>query len=135
MTSNDPKQVVLRFNKEVLQNGNEEVFKEIMHPDFINRTPATVSNKADGVWQNISKVLRPAFPDLQVIIYDQVCEGDKVTTRKAILATHLGEIMGVKATERKVKIDVIDIVRVKDGKYIEHWGINNLYKVVEELKK
>jgi predicted ester cyclase len=79
--------------------------------------------------------LRPAFPDLKVVIYDQIAEGDKVTTRKAILGTHLGTIMGVAPTERKVKIDVIDIVRVKDGKYLEHWGINNLYKVVEELKK
>jgi predicted ester cyclase len=131
----DPKQVVLRFNKEVLENGNEEVFRQIMHEDFVNRTPATVSNKADGVWQNISQVLRPAFPDLKVVIYDQIAEGDKVTTRKAILGTHLGAIMGVAPTERKVKIDVIDIVRVKDGKYLEHWGINNLYKVVEELKK
>jgi predicted ester cyclase len=131
----DPKQVVLRFNKEVLENGNEEVFRQIMHEDFVNRTPTTVSNKADGVWQNISQVLRPAFPDLKVVIYDQIAEGDKVTTRKAILGTHLGTIMGVAPTERKVKIDVIDIVRVKDGKYLEHWGINNLYRVVEELKR
>jgi len=30
---------------------------------------------------------------------------------------------------------VIDIVRLKNGKYIEHWGINTLQTVLSELKK
>jgi len=30
---------------------------------------------------------------------------------------------------------VIDIVRLQDGKYIEHWGLNTLQNVIAELQK
>jgi predicted ester cyclase len=128
------KQVVLRFNKEVLEQGSAETLREIMHEDFINRSAPEAANKKEDVFNNITKVLHVAFPDLKVEIYDQVAEGDKVTTRKAILATHLGEIQGISPTNKKVRIEVIDIVRVRDGKYYEHWGVNTLPAVIAELK-
>ena len=43
--------------------------------------------------------------------------------------------MGIAPTGKQIKIDVIDIVRLKDGKYMEHWGINTLQTVIAELKK
>ena len=128
------KKVVLRFNKEILEEGKAETFKEIMHDNFVNRSAPPHANKREDVFNNITNVLHKAFPDMKVEIHDQIAEGDKVTTRKAIFATHTGELMGVPATNRKVKIDVIDIVTVRDGKYFEHWGINTLQNVVAELK-
>jgi predicted ester cyclase len=43
--------------------------------------------------------------------------------------------MGVPATGKEVAISVIDIVRVKDGKYAEHWGLNTLSNVLAALAK
>lgn len=130
------KQVVIRFNKEVLETFNEASFKELMHPDFVNRTPApNMSPTAEGVAQNLKQVLQPAFPDLKVEIYEQIAEGDKVTTRKAIVGTHLGSLMGIAPTGKNIRIDVIDIVHIKDGQYYEHWGINNLASVVASLRE
>jgi predicted ester cyclase len=128
------KKVVLRFNKEILEEGNFETFKQIMHDDFINRSAPEHANKKEDVFNNITKVLHKAFPDMRVEIYDQIAEDDRVTTRKAIFATHAGELMGIPPTNKKVKIDVIDIVTVRDGKYFEHWGINTLHNVAAELK-
>jgi len=42
--------------------------------------------------------------------------------------------MGIGATGRAVSIDVIDIVRVVDGRCIEHWSINTLQSVLTQLK-
>jgi predicted ester cyclase len=128
------KQVVIRFNKEILEQGSLETLKQIMHDEFINRSAPETANKKEDVFNNITKVLHKAFPDMKVEIYDQIAEDDKVTTRKAILATHLGEIQGIPATGKKVRIEVIDIVRVRDGKYYEHWGVNTLASVIADLK-
>jgi predicted ester cyclase len=132
--SEENKAVVRRFNKEVIEQCNFEAFNAIMHKDFINRTAPPGSNGAEGMWHTFNTILKPAFPDLSVEIYDQVAEGDKVTTRKSIIGTHQGELMGISPTNRKVKIDVIDIVRLHDGKFVEHWGINTLQTVIAELK-
>lgn len=42
--------------------------------------------------------------------------------------------MGIPATGRNVVIDVIDLVRLRDGKYVEHWGINSLPSVLASLR-
>jgi predicted SnoaL-like aldol condensation-catalyzing enzyme len=33
-----------------------------------------------------------------------------------------------------VAIDVIDIVRLKEGRYVEHWGVNTLPSVLAQLR-
>jgi len=129
------KEIVRRFNKEVIEQGNLDAFTQLMDDDFINRTAPNTANGADGMWNTFSNILRPAFPDLTVEIYEQIAEGDKVVTRKAITGTHKGILFDISPTGKKIKIDVIDIVRIKDGKYMEHWGINTLQTVLSELKK
>ena len=42
---------------------------------------------------------------------------------------------GVEATGRPIHIDVIDIVRVEEGRYAEHWGVNTLSTVIANLKR
>ena len=128
------KAVVLRFNKEVIEEGNLESFKEIMHDEFINHTAAPgIDNGKQGIIYTFNNILRPAMPDMKVIIYDQIAEGDKVTTRKTITGTHTGPLLHIPATNQKININVIDIVRIKDGKYFEHWGINTLPVLIEQL--
>ncbi len=42
--------------------------------------------------------------------------------------------MGIAATGRRVAIEVIDIVRVTDGRYVEHLGVNTLPAVLAQLR-
>jgi predicted ester cyclase len=130
------KAVVVRFNKEVVEQGNEAAFRDLVAPDFVNRTahPGAPAGP-EGMIHTFNRILRPAFPDLTVEIHDQVAEGDKVTTRKTLRGTHRGELFGIPATGRQIAIEVIDIVRVRDGRYVEHWGINTLPVVLAQLRE
>ncbi len=135
MSAHDNKDVVRRFNIEVVQNGNAEAFRALMAPDFINHAaPPDGPNGPDSMWNTFENVLRPALANLKVTIHDQIAEDDKVTTRKTISGVHTGALLGVPATGRQVAIDVIDIVRVQDGRYREHWGLNTLPAVLAALK-
>ncbi|TLV03696.1 ester cyclase [Dyadobacter luticola] len=134
MTENN-KAVVRRFNEEVIAQGNLQSFYELMDEEFVNRSaPEGMSNGADGMIYFFNEILRPAMPDIQVTIHQQVAEGDLVTTRKTISGTQTGALLGIPATGRAVNIDVIDIVRVKDGRYFEHWGITTLSDVMSQLQ-
>lgn len=129
------KAVVRRFNAEVIQRGDEAAAGELLAPDFVNRTAAPgMSPGPDGMLFMFNRVLRPALSDLTVEVHDQVAEGDKVTTRKTIHGTHSGELLGVPATNQRVAIDVIDVVRVEGGRYVEHWGVNTLGAVIARLR-
>ncbi|MBB4351051.1 ester cyclase [Aliirhizobium cellulosilyticum] len=134
--SSENKEVVRRFNLEVIQNGNEDEFRALMAPDFVNHAaPSGMPNGPQSMWNTFQNVLRPALSDLKVTIHDQIAEGDRVTTRKTISGIHSGTLMSVAPTGKDVVISVIDIVRVQDGRYTEHWGINTLSNVLAALAK
>jgi steroid delta-isomerase-like uncharacterized protein len=62
-----------------------------------------------------------AFPDQHITLEDIVAEGDKVVTRYSLTGTHKGKYAGIPATNKKVKMSVIEIDRVAGGKIIEEW--------------
>jgi len=133
MTIEENKAVVNRFNKEFLEEGNIEVLKEIVAENFTNHTaPANFPQGVEGLIQFVS-IIHKGFPDLTIEIHDQIGENDLVATRKTLHATHLGEIMGHTPTQKKVIMNVIDIVRIKDGKYVDHWGRNDIMQVIQQL--
>ena len=133
-TTEENKKTVIRFNKECIEQGNLESFHSLLAPHCINHIaePGT-SNGPDGMIHFLKDVLKPAFPDLKITILDQIAEGDKVTTRKEIHGTHTGVFMGIPPTNKKVVIHVIDIIRLHEGKYADHWAMSNLTDVIAEL--
>ncbi|KUJ60051.1 ester cyclase [Flavobacteriaceae bacterium CRH] len=129
------KEVVIRFNKEVIQDGNLDSFKELMDNNFINHSaPEGADKSSQGMINTFNNILRPAMQDIKVTIHEQLAEGELITTRKTISGTHTGVFFGIEPTHKKITIEVIDIVKIKDGKYSEHWGINTLPSVLQHLK-
>ncbi|MBT0670692.1 ester cyclase [Novosphingobium profundi] len=132
----EAKEIVRRFNEDVIAGGNRTAFNELIAPNFINRSASPGAPAgSESMWNTFENILRPALEGLTVTIHDQMEEGDKVTTRKTISGTHVGPLLGVEATGKTVSIDVIDIVRVVDGRYVEHWGINTLPALLASLRQ
>jgi len=78
-------------------------------------------------------MLHTAFPDIEVVIHDQLAEGGRVVTRKSFRGTHRGEFMGVSPTGKQVVIDVIDIHRIENGQSAEHWTVADMLSVIQQL--
>ncbi len=133
-TTEQNKAIVTRFNKECIEQGLTESFAELLANDVVNHSaPAGMPNGAESFHFFLNEVLRKGFPDLKVEILKQVAEDDLVTTRKKISATHTGDIFGIAPSNKKVEINIIDIIRLKDGKYAEHWGQSNFSDVLKEI--
>lgn len=134
MTTDQNKAVVWRFNKQVIEERNTNHLEELFQPDFINRTakfgqPAGV----DGMLSTL-ELLWKAFSGMRVEILDQVAENDKVTTRKIIHGTHTGTFMNKEATNKPVEFHIIDIVRLSNGKYAEHWSVIDMQRVLAQIE-
>jgi predicted ester cyclase len=129
------KAIVRKFNKEFIENGNDAVYDEIVSPDFNNHdgggdpTPG-----GQGARDFFTKVFRPAFPDVAVIIHEQFADGDAVITRKTYQGTHKGEFFGMPATNKKISISVIEIIRLRDGKYAEHWATADMLGAMKQMQ-
>ena len=118
----EPKTVVRRFVDEYQTGADERAFAELLHPDVLDHSrPPGLAPGADGVRQQFDG-FRAAFDGFRAEILDQIAEGDKVVTRKVFRGTHRGSFQGVEPTGTAVELQVIDIVRVRDGRIVEHWN-------------
>lgn len=62
-TLSENKQIVARFNREVIEQGNMQTFNELVAADFINHTaPPGTPNGRDGFAAFFTNVLRPPCP-------------------------------------------------------------------------
>jgi steroid delta-isomerase-like uncharacterized protein len=127
------KAVVRRNTEEVQGGGNFELFEELFAEDFVDHTPQpnTTPDK-DGV-QILYHALRAAFPDFRAEIHWQTADGEIVTTYKTYHGTHQGTFLGVAPTGRKIHFETVDAMRVHDGKITEHWGVANLFSLIQQL--
>jgi predicted ester cyclase len=53
---------------------------------------------------------------------EQLAERDLVATRKTFRGTHTGQLWGLAPSGNRVDWEFIDIMRVRDGKIVEHWA-------------
>ncbi len=133
VSAEENKAVVRRFIEEVQNNGNVDATDEYIAADIVNHTPPPgVSPDLEGAKQ-IFAMIRAGFPDHDAVVEDQVAEGDKVATYKTFTGTHEGEFAGVPPTGKRATIRVIDIVRLRDGKIVEHWNIVDQLGLMQQL--
>ena len=127
------KAVVRRNTEEVQGRGDYELYDQLFADDFVDHTPqpGRTPDKAGAL--ELYKVLRAAFPDFHAVIHWQAAEGNLVTTYKTYHGTHEGEFFGIAPTGRAIQFETVDAMRVVDGRITEHWGVANLYSLMEQL--
>lgn len=125
--------VVRRNTEEVQGGGDFDLFDKLFSPDFVDHTPQPGGTPDKDGARRLYVALRSAFPDFHADIHWQVADGDLVTTYKTYHGTHRGSFLGMAPTGRTVKFETVDAMRVTNGQIVEHWGVANLYKVLEQL--
>jgi steroid delta-isomerase-like uncharacterized protein len=133
MSTEENKALVRRFVDEAQSRGNVDAIDELCSPEFVNHSaPPGVPSNREGIKQ-VTAMFRQAFPDSYFTVEDMVAEGDKVATRKTFHGTHQGEFMGISPTGHQVSIGLIDIVRIADGKVVEHLSMGDNLGMMQQL--
>ena len=132
-SSDAAKAVVRRNTEEVQSRGNFDVFDELFAPDFLDHTPQPGRTPDRDGARELYRVLRAAFPDFHAEIHWQAADGDLVTTYKTYHGTHQGSFLGIAPTGRKIHFETVDVMRVRNGQISEHWGVANLFSLMQQL--
>ena len=133
VSAEDNKALVRRFVDEVQSGGNVDLIDEICSPGFVNHSaPPGIPADREGL-KILTAMFREAFPDSHFTIEDMVSEDNKVATRKTFHGTHGGEFMGMPPSGRVVSMGLIDIVRVSDGRVVEHWAMGDSLGMMQQL--
>jgi C-1 hydroxylase len=74
-----------------------------------------------------------AFPDLTFDVQQVVADDEFVSARMIARATHAQDFAGIPATGREIAVTVMGIVRIADGRIVEHWNVMDELHLLQQL--
>ncbi len=121
MSLEDNKQIV-RHYQDIYNRNDLEALSEVLSQDVL--TPRIMPGIPSGLEgaKAARRVMLLGFPDYRTVIEDLIAEDDQVTARIRMTGTHTGDFMGIPSTGKQVEFTGMYIVRIKEGRIVEHWG-------------
>jgi|tagenome__1003787_1003787.scaffolds.fasta_scaffold20783761_2 predicted ester cyclase len=105
----------------------------LVDPDAIDHSAPPGTPPGLGGWRQKWEEMIGAFPDLAFAYEQSVEEGDTVANRYTMSGTQASQFMGIPSGGRRFEVMVLDMVRVRDGKVIEHWALVDQASMKEQL--
>jgi steroid delta-isomerase-like uncharacterized protein len=106
-------------------------FPELFTESYIQHSGRSPSGLAAQIelFQNLFAVT----PDHFMEVEDRIIAGDKVVARTTHTATHSGTFRGFPPTGKRFSYRTVDIWRIENGKFAEHWDITDAEEVLRRL--
>jgi predicted ester cyclase len=119
----------------IFKSGDLSGIESLIAPNIVDHQASIPGIDAQGVegFKRLITIMRTAFPNLHVHVEDLIAEGDKVVARAEMHGRNSGPFMDMPATNKDVEIEAIDIVRFENGIAVEHWGLTDDLKMMQQL--
>lgn len=128
----DPKTVVRRCFKDVIEQGRIAVVNEVVDDHVVFHTANGAVLRGRREFAHFAEQLREAFPDIAFEIEAEIAEGDLVSTRYTMSGTFEGTLMGLLPNGERFSVRGIDTFRVSGGKVVE---IHASYDTLGQLQQ
>ena len=117
---------------DAFDNGDLSHFSEFVDSKFVARVLGTTTLDWAG-FQNFGALFRSAFPDGRHVFEHIVADEENVVTIGWYQGTHMGELDHMPATNLELRLPVMHLDRVKNGKLVEHRGLANERDLAQQL--
>jgi predicted ester cyclase len=122
-----------RIWEEIFPSGDVDGLAEVLAEDGIDHGARPEEPQGLAGAQQTMLWLRSVFSEQRWEIRQVVGEGDIVVVYCTLHGRHTGDLMGIPPTNREVAQDYVHIVRFRDGKVVEHWGVRDDMGLMRQL--
>ncbi len=125
--------VLSRIFDEGFATGNGVVADELCSPDLVEHQFGLSGNGAEAI-QHLKDAMRDvhdAVPDVSFTVEDSIEHGDTIWVRVRARGTATGPFFGP-PSHRPVDFTVFDVVRIVDGRIVEHWGVPDRFAMLAQ---
>jgi steroid delta-isomerase-like uncharacterized protein len=133
MTDVDIKTIARRVLEDVFPADDKAALAELVSDDFVNHEAPVGTPPGLGSVAFFMHMLAAAFSDQAWTMHRVIAEGDTVVMHCTHSGRHTGEFMGMPATGRSFAYKQIHIVRIVDGKAVEHWAVRDDASLMRQL--
>lgn len=111
--------------------GRLEVCDELVADDIVEHQRGLRSGRAGT--QDTIRTLHSWFSEFELRIEDLAATDDTVWIRCAASGVNTGHVFGHAPTGRTMSIEVFDVLRWRDGRLVEHWGVPDQLGLLVQL--
>jgi predicted ester cyclase len=135
MTTDDNKAVARRVLEEIFPANDVGGLREVISDQFVNHEAPPGTPPGLGGITMFMHMLNEAFTDQRWEIHDVLAEGDKVVIHCTHSGVHTGDFryFGLAATGRRFAYKQMHIIRIEDGKGVEHWAVRDDASLIRQL--
>jgi steroid delta-isomerase-like uncharacterized protein len=125
--------LVRRWLDEAVAQGIDDVFDELLTEDVIDRSGGGGSRGRES-FKARSRFVRAALADRSATLDELLVDGDRIAWRWTLAATHVGPLLDVPATGRRVTLSGVNFQRIEGGRVAEHWTVADFAGLLRQLK-
>ena len=133
MSTEQNKQLVLRWKEAIWNQRNLNIIDELYAPDYVGHivgAPGPVRGR-EALKQQIAAYFA-AF-DIHITSEFLIAEGDMVVVYDTFRFKHTGAFQGIPPTGKEATITSTDTYRIVDGKIVEQWVEANMLSLMQQL--
>jgi steroid delta-isomerase-like uncharacterized protein len=120
---------------QAFDTGDADALDNLVAKDAISHMemhPNMTSTGLDALKEMI-KMQKASFPDMRSKIHVLATAGDTVMAYYTTTGTNTGQLMGMPATNKTINVEGVDIMLIRNGKAVEHWGVFDSLKMMQQL--
>jgi hypothetical protein len=136
MSTEQNKATARRWFSDIITQGQLDVADEIFASNHVIHDP----HSPPGGWPDgpeglkmVATLFGGGFSNWDIIIEDQIAEGDRVSTRWTASATNTGSLQGMPPTGKGVKVTGVNVARFDEGKIAESWFNFDMLTLLQQL--
>ncbi|HYU92418.1 MAG TPA: ester cyclase [Actinomycetota bacterium] len=133
MSTEENKQLVLRWREQAYEKKNLNVIDELHAPGYVGHivgAPGPI--RGPEALKQLFAAYFAAF-DIHVSSAFLIAEGDMVVVRDTYRLKHRGEFQGIPPTGKELSVAGTDIYRIVDGKFVEQWFEADMLGLMQQL--
>ena len=129
MSIQENKEIVRRWNEEVINDGKLDVLDELAAKNYVNHN----GELNFAAHKQMMAGMAAGFSDGKIVLEEIVAEGDIVAIRWRMHGRHTGEYMGVPATGKVITTPGMSMYRIVDGKVVDDWNVMDMLGAMQQL--
>ena len=133
MTSSELKTLLNRYVEEVWTTRNVASADRFLAANYRRYLGRGVDPLTRDGQLKLLLDFRAAFPDAELTVEEVIVERDLIAFRSRMRGTHRGMFRGIPATQKRIDVRLLDMIRVENGMFVEQWGGPDLLDLLQQL--
>jgi len=127
--------LVESYYKEVMNRGQGDLekFDEFVSSDAVLHNSYPKPPVGPTEWKERIRFFTTSFSDVEISVKESVSDGNQVVTHMIYQATHTDDFLGIPASGKRVAVDEIQSVTVRNGKIVEPRSVIDMINLLAQI--